>query len=128
MEKLYKKERVIKIKRIKKIILGILSGFIFGFFATGGGMILLPGLMYLLKMEPTKARGTTICCILVMAISSSFFYYKSNYIDWKISLLCALGGIAGGFIGAKILKKVPEQILRIIFTILIVYVSYKMIF
>jgi len=91
-------------------------------------MILLPGLMYLLKIEPTKARGTTICCILVMAISSSFFYYKGNYIDWKISLLCAIGGIVGGFIGAKIIKKIPEQILKIAFTILLVYVSYKMIF
>lgn len=117
-----------KIEKFKKTILGIFAGFIFGFFATGGGMILLPGLIYLLKMDPTKARGTTICCILVMAVSSSFFYYKSNYIDWKISILCALGGIVGGFIGAKMLKKVPEQILRIAFTILIIYVSSKMIF
>lgn len=119
---------MVKIEKVKKIFLGILSGFVFGFFSTGGGMILLPGLMYLLNIKPAKARGTTICCILVMAISSSFFYYKSNYIDWKISLLCASGGIVGGFIGAKVLKKLPEQILRITFTILLVYVSYKMIF
>ncbi len=90
-------------------------------------MILVPAFVYLLHLESTKARGTSLCCILPMVLTSSFFYYKGNYIDWKIAIFCAIGGSIGGYIGAKLLKKIPERILKIVFTIFLVYVSYKMI-
>ena len=111
----------------KKIIIGTLAGFISGLFSTGGGMILVPAFIHLLKMEDSKARGTSVLCILPMVITSSFFYYKGNFIDWKIAILCAIGGSIGGYIGAKLLKKLPENILKIAFTIFLVYMSYKMI-
>ena len=90
-------------------------------------MILVPAFVYLLHLESTKARGTSLCCILPMVLTSSFFYYKGNYIDWKIAIFCAIGGSIGGYIGAKLLRKIPERILKIVFTIFLVYVSYKMI-
>ena len=113
---------------ITKIILGLLAGGICGFFGTGGGMILVPAFVYMLKIDSKKARGTSICCMLVMVITSSIFYYKNNYINWKIGLLCAIGGIIGGYFGAKILKKVPDYILKIAFICFLIYVSYSMIF
>lgn len=90
-------------------------------------MILVPAFVYLLHIDSTKARGTSLCCILPMVLTSSFFYYKGNYIDWKIAIFCAIGGSIGGYIGAKLLKRVPERILKIIFTLFLIYVSYKMI-
>ena len=89
-------------------------------------MILVPAFIYLLSINDKKARGTSVFCILPMVITSSFFYYKGNYIDWKIAVLCAIGGIIGGYIGAKLLKKTPEKILKIAFTIFLIYASYKM--
>ncbi len=112
---------------VKKIIIGILAGLVSGLFSTGGGMILVPAFIHLLKLEDTKARGTSVFCILPMVVTSSFFYYQGNYIDWKIAILCAIGGSIGGYIGAKLLKKLPEKILKIAFTIFLVYVSFKMI-
>lgn len=105
----------------------MLAGFVSGLFSTGGGMILVPAFVYLLNIDSTKARGTSLCCILPMVLTSSFFYYKGNFIDWKIAILCAIGGSIGGYIGAKLLKKVPERTLKIIFTLFLIYVSYKMI-
>ena len=112
---------------IKKIIIGMLAGIVSGLFSTGGGMILVPAFIYLLESEDTKARGTSVFCILPMVITSSFFYYKGNYIDWKIAILCAIGGAIGGYFGAKWLKKIPEKILKIAFTIFLIYISFKMI-
>lgn len=112
---------------IKKVLIGLLAGFISGFFSTGGGMILVPAFMYLLEMPSKKARGTSVFCILPMVLTSSIFYYKSNYIDWKIGILCAIGGAIGGYMGAKLLKKLPEKVLKIAFTIFLIYISYKMI-
>ena len=113
---------------VKKIIIGLLAGMVSGLFSTGGGMILVPAFIHLLKIDDTKARGTSVFCILPMVVTSSFFYYKGNFIDWKIAFLCAIGGSIGGYIGAKLLKKLPEKVMKIAFTIFLAYVSYRMIF
>ena len=112
---------------VKKVIIGMLAGIVSGLFSTGGGMILVPAFIHLLELEDTKARGTSVFCILPMVITSSFFYYKGNYIDWKVAFLCAIGGSVGGYIGAKLLKKLPEKVLKISFTVFLIYVSYRMI-
>ena len=110
----------------KKIIIGMLAGIVSGLFSTGGGMILVPAFMYWLKLDATKSRGTSLFCILPMVITSSFFYYKGNFVDWKISILCAIGGTIGGYFGAKLLKKLPEKYLKIAFTFFLIYVSFRM--
>ena len=111
---------------IKKVIIGSLAGIISGLFSTGGGMILVPAFIHLLDIDATKARGTSVFCILPMVVTSSFFYYKGNFIDWKVAFLCAVGGAIGGYVGAKLLKKLPEKVMKIAFTIFLIYVSYKM--
>lgn len=114
------------LKKIKKTIVGLIAGIICGLFASGGGLILVPAFIYLLKMEDKKARGTAVFCILPMVVTSSIFYYKENYINWKIGLGCAIGGIIGGIIGAKLLKKIPTKYVRILFTLFLFYVAIKM--
>lgn len=79
-----------------------------------------------IKIKDIKARGTSIFCILPMVLTSSFFYYKGNYINWKIAFLCALGGAIGGYIGARLLKKLPEKILKSAFAIFLIYVAVRM--
>ncbi len=113
---------------MKKMIIGLLAGIVSGLFSTGGGMILVPAFIHLLDIDDTKARGTSVFCILPMVVTSSFFYYKGDFIDWNIAFLCAIGGAIGGYIGAKLLKKLPQNVMKIAFTIFLVYASYKMIF
>ena len=72
---------------LKKASIGLLAGIVSGLFSTGGGMILVPAFIYLLEMEDTKSRGTSVFCILPMVITSSFFYYKGHYINWETSIL-----------------------------------------
>ena len=91
-------------------------------------MILVPAFMYLLKMEDVESRATSVICILPMVVTSGIFYYTSNYMDWKIGILCAIGGIAGGIVGAKLLNKLSDKFLKIAFAIFLIYASYKMIF
>lgn len=111
---------------VKKVIIGLSAGFVSGFFATGGGMVLVPAFTFL-NLSTQRARGTAIFCILPMVITSSIFYYKSNYIDWKISILCAVGGSIGGYIGAKLLKKLPEIVLKITFILFLIYIAFRII-
>lgn len=111
---------------LKKLLIGLVAGVICGLFASGGGLILVPAFVYLLQMEDKKARGTAVFCILPMVVTSSIFYYKDRYMDWKIGIYCAIGGILGGMVGAKLLKKIPTKYVRILFTVFLFYVSIKM--
>ncbi len=112
---------------LKKIIIGIIAGIVSGFFSTGGGMILVPAYIYILKLNEKESRATSIACILPMVIASSIFYAKNKYIDWKIGILCAIGGIIGGFLGSKFLNKIPDEILKTTFIIFLIYVGIRMI-
>lgn len=112
---------------LKKGLIGVIAGIISGLFSTGGGMIIVPAFIHLLNMEDTKARGTSVFCILPMVITSSIFYYQGNYINWNTAILCAIGGTIGGYFGARLLKKLPEKVLKIAFTVFLVYVSFRMI-
>lgn len=127
-EKISKNNFMMKKEFLYKILIGFFAGIISGLFASGGGMILVPAFIYLLKMEEVESRATSVICILPMVVTSGFFYYTSNYIDWKIGVLCAAGGIIGGIVGAKILNKLPIRYLKIAFTIFLIYASYKLIF
>lgn len=113
-------------KEMKRPLIGFVAGIICGLFASGGGLILVPAFIYLLKMEDKKARGTAVFCILPMVIASSIFYYRQNYINWKIGIYCAIGGVIGGIIGTSLLRKIPTVYVRILFTIFLFYVSIKM--
>ena len=113
-------------KNLKMALIGIIAGIICGLFASGGGLILVPAFIYLVGIEDRKARGTAVACMLPMVITSSIFYYKENYINWNIGIMCAIGGVIGGIIGAKLLKIIPTKYVRIAFTVFLLYVSTKM--
>ena len=112
---------------LKKISIGVISGVISGLFAAWGGMIVVPALIHIFKLEDAKARATSVFAILPMVVVSGLFYYKKDYIDWNLGIKCAIGGIIGGIIGAKLLKKMSSKTLRILFVIFLAYTSIKMI-
>lgn len=109
--------------KILELIIGFFAGFISGLFSTGGGLILVPAFIYLLHLDPVKARATSIMCILPMVIISSFFYAKNNYINWEYGIYCAIGGTIGSFIGTKLLNKMPRLILKISFSLFLIYIG-----
>ena len=90
---------------LKKIIIGFIAGIISGLFSTGGGMILVPAFIHFFKLNEKEARATSIMCVLAIE--------------------CAIGGIIGGFIGSKLLNKLNEKFLKIIYIIFIIYIGIK---
>lgn len=111
---------------IKKILIGLIAGGISGLFAAGGGMIVVPALIHLFNLEDAKARATSIFAILPMVIAGGIFYYKDNYMEWDLGIKCAIGGTIGGIIGAKLLKRIPNKLLKIVFVIFLIYTSVKL--
>lgn len=112
---------------IRRILVGLIAGMISGLFTAGGGLIVVPALLYTVKMEAKKARATSIFCILPMVLVTTIFYGKSNLIRWDIGVKCAIGGIIGGVIGARLLNYLPEKYLKIAFTLFLIYAGINMI-
>lgn len=112
---------------LKKISIGLFAGLISGLFGAGGGLVLLSIFVHILKLEEKDARATTIASILPMATVTGIFYFNNNLINWNLAIKCAIGGIIGSIIGTKLLKTLSNTVLRILFVIFLVYISYKFI-
>ena len=109
------------------VIVGFFAGIVSGFFSSGGGLIILPFYLLMLKLDDVKARATTIFCILFITSVSAFFYLKETHIDWVLSLKCGIGGIFGSFFGSKVLNKINSRVLNILLACFLVYAGERMI-
>lgn len=113
--------------KVKLILIGVITGFINGLFGSGGGIIVVPALIFLLKVDDHKAHATAIAIILPLSIISTIIYFMNGSIPFKIAIPVSIGGVLGGFIGAKILNKIPPNALRKIFGGVIIYTAVRMI-
>ncbi len=112
-----------KMVTAKIIILGIFTGFLSGLFGSGGGLIAVPGLVYLIHTGEKEARAIALFSILPMTLTSMIFYKMAGEINWKLGVLCGIGGIVGGIIGANLLKKIQDKYLVLIFIIFLIYAA-----
>ena len=112
----------------KEIIIGLITGVLNGLFGAGGGSVVVPAMEKFLDVDPKKSHSTAIAIILMMSVVSSVTYIWKGYFNFSLWLWVSLGGIAGGFVGAKLLGKVPKKWLKIIFGGVICATAVKMIF
>ena len=95
------------------------------FLAHGGGIILLPAMVAFLKVDDYEARGTTLATIFIATLIASIFYSREISFSFIEILPLMIGGVIGGFIGAKITNKLPREILNIAFNIFLIFVGLK---
>lgn len=114
-------------RHLKFIIIGFITGFINGLFGSGGGMLVVPALVFFLGLQDYKAHATAISIILPITLISTIVYLKNSIIKLDIALIVGIGAVIGSFIGAKFLKKIPVPILRKVFGGLIIYTAVRMI-
>ncbi len=89
-------------------------------------MIAVPAMTILLGMNERKSHATAIFIILPLTLASTFIYVKGNHIDWNVTWKVAVGGIAGGYAGARLLSICPEKVLRKVFGVFIIAAAIKM--
>lgn len=108
------------------LIIGCFIGFINGFWGGGGGMVCVPTLTNLLKVENKKAHATTILIMLPLSVASFVVYLIKGNILWIPAGVITTGFVAGGVAGAMFLKKINNTILKIVFSLIIILGAIKM--
>lgn len=107
--------------------LGVLVGFANGFLGAGGGMLLVPCIIPILKLDTKVAHATAILIILPICIVSGIIYSIKGSFEFSVFLPCLIGTVVGGVLGTFILSKLKNDIITIIFSIVMIGAGVVMI-
>jgi uncharacterized protein len=111
------------------LVLGLAAGVLSGLIGIGGGVIIVPALIFLFGFSQHTAQGTTLALLVPpIGILGAWAYYRQGYVDLKVALIICLGFFIGSFLGAKFAVGLPERMLEKIFGIALMAISLKMIF
>ena len=89
--------------------IGLLAGAISGFFGIGGGILIVPGLVFATGMPMINAIGSSLVAVSVFGFTTATSYALSNLIDWTLTLELIAGGLAGGVIGVRLAARLAPQ-------------------
>lgn len=109
------------------ILLGIFVGFANGFLGAGGGMLLVPCAIAILKMDTKVAHATAILIILPICVASGIIYILKGGFDFNAFLPCIIGTLIGGVLGTFLLSKLKNDIITLIFSLVMISAGVIMI-
>jgi len=111
------------------IILGIVAGVLSGMLGIGGGVILIPALIFIFGLTQLQAQGTTLALMIPpIGLFAALRYYQSGNVKLGMAGFICLGFLAGGFIGANLVQNLPEPFLRKTFALFLFLISLRMFF
>lgn len=112
---------------IALILLGLCAGTMSGMVGIGGGIVIVPALVYLFKFSQQTAQGTTIAMMIPpVGILAVLTYYRYGMVDLKAAALLCVGFVVGAFFGAKCATTMPLAILEKIFGGTLFLISLRM--
>jgi uncharacterized membrane protein YfcA len=101
---------------IEVIFIGLAAGILVGLMGIGGGIILVPLLVYLLHMDQHMAQGTSLLVLLPpTGIGALYLYWKQKHVDRTAGLVVAAGFLVGGFFGSRLAIRTSSQNLQGLF-------------
>jgi uncharacterized membrane protein YfcA len=109
------------------VFLGLATGLIASTLGIGGGVIFVPSLVMFFGFAQHVAQGTSLAVIVPTAIVGTVLHAQKGRVNWRIAGLVAIGGIAGGLLGAWVAQSLDPDLLRRLFAGLLVAIALRMI-
>ena len=111
------------------ILVGIAAGMLSGLVGVGGGIIIVPALIFFLGFSQKMAQGTSLGILLLpVGILGVIQYYKQGYIDWKVVLVISAAFLFGSYFGRKIALRLPQDTIKKIFAVFMILIAIKLLF
>jgi uncharacterized membrane protein YfcA len=110
------------------LLLGLVAGSLSGLIGIGGGVIIVPALVFLFGLSQHQAQGTTLALLVPpIGLLAALTYYKQGYVDLKIAAFVCVGFFLGGLLGAKLAIGLSNVILEKVFGVALLLIALKMI-
>lgn len=110
------------------VIIGLLAGFLSGVLGVGGGVVMVPLMVFLLGFTQHQAQGTSLAVLAVpVTLAAAYNYYQDGSLNWKYALVMALMFVIGGYLGSKLAISISEKILKQIFGVVLVILGLRMV-
>ena len=107
--------------------IGLAAGLLSGVFGIGGGILIVPMLIFLARMAPATATGTSLGALLLpVGALGAYQYYRTGHIDIKVSALLALGLFIGAYFGAKLAVGLDPLMMKRSFAVFLVIVAVRL--
>jgi uncharacterized membrane protein YfcA len=107
--------------------IGLVTGIMAGIFGIGGGLIVIPALVFILGFSQHSAQGTSLAMMLPpIGLIAAINYYKAGFVNIKFALILAAAFLAGSYFGSKIAVNLPQELLKKAFGLLLLVVAIKM--
>ena len=109
-------------------LIGLFAGILSGFVGVGGGVIIVPALVFFLGLTQHEAQGTSLFVLMMPVVALAVLnYWKAGNVNWKFALIIATTFLVGAFIGSKLSLRLSPGLVKLIFGIFMAYVSFKLI-
>jgi uncharacterized membrane protein YfcA len=108
------------------VLVGVAAGFLSGLFGVGGGILIVPGLVLVAKMDQRIAHGTSLAAVLPISASSLLSYWAHDHVDWRVGACLAVGALAGAVLGTRLLNVLPHRALAIGFATLLLVTAVRL--
>jgi uncharacterized membrane protein YfcA len=109
------------------IIVGLAAGVLSGMVGVGGGIIVVPALVFFLGFSQHQAQGTSLGLLLLpVGILAVMNYYNKGYIDIKVVAIMSIAFVFGGWLGSKLSLSLPQDTVKKIFAIVLFYTAFRM--
>ncbi len=103
------------------LLIGLGAGMASGIFGIGGGVLIVPGLIYLLDFPLHRAIGTSLAVLLPpIGAAAVLAYYRAGNIDWRAAIVLAATVFVGAWVGAMVANHLPEYVMRVLFGVFLV--------
>jgi hypothetical protein len=111
------------------LLTGLLAGILAGLFGVGGGIIIVPALVYILGFSMQKATGTSLAVLLPpVGIAAVIYYYNQGNVDIKAAAYIAVALLVGALLGAKIAHLMSGPMLRLAFGLFVTAIGFYLIY
>ncbi len=109
------------------VLIGLFAGILSGFVGVGGGIIIVPALVFFLGLTQHQAQGTSLFVLsMPVVIFAVINYWKTDNVNWKFGLIVASTFVVGAYLGSKLSLKLSPGMVKLVFGILLAYVSIRL--
>ena len=108
-------------------LIGLAAGIFGGMVGLGGGVIMIPAMIYFLGTSQISAQGTSLAVMLPpVGILAVMNYYKSGQVNLKYAIIIAIAFTIGGYFGSKLALNIPVSVMKKIFAISLIAIAVRM--